>query len=131
MTVTRSLRESFPYVRVFNSFEGWGFHFLASMSPIPEVSASVLAGRLPAEAAADLVEIGPHRTAKEQFQAVLGRELRLDTLLGAYPQAPALTDDHPVNEYFLWRSLLNNDWNIYFSYRSGAFVSRRVVASID
>jgi spermidine synthase len=127
--VTRALNESFPYVRVFNSFEGWGFHFLASMSPIERVPASVLAERLPPAAVIDLVELGPHPTAQQQFQAVLERELSVDTLLAASPQAPALTDDFPVNEYFLWRRLLRNDWSIYFSYSAGAFVSKRLVAS--
>jgi predicted membrane-bound spermidine synthase len=119
--VARSLTESFPHVRVFNSFEGWGFHLIASMTPISRDAASVLAGRLPAPAAADLIEMGPHHTAEEQFLAVLTREVDPRVLLQASPGAPALTDDVPVNEYFLWRRLLRDGWDIYFSYDGGRF----------
>jgi len=124
--VSRALKQSFPHVRVFNSFEGWGFHFLASMSPINVGTAAELTQKLPAAAAADLVEMGPHHTAEEQFQSVLGREVPLDVLLNAQPDVSALTDDRPTNEYFLWRRLLTNDWRIYFAYRSGEFINRRM-----
>ncbi len=102
-SVARALDDSFPFVRVFNSIEGWGFHFLASMRPLPPTPASVLAGRLPPGAVADLLEWGPARTAEDQFQAVLLREIPLVRLIAAAPGAPALEDDRPVNEYFLLR----------------------------
>ncbi len=101
--VARALADSFPFVRVFNSVEGWGFHFLASMSPIPATRASVLGGRLPPRAVHDLLEWGPAATAEEQFQAVLMREIPLASLIAAVPGARALEDDRPVNEYFLLR----------------------------
>ena len=34
-SVARALKESFPYVRVFRSVQGWGWHFLASNQPLP------------------------------------------------------------------------------------------------
>jgi hypothetical protein len=104
-SVARALKESFPHVRVFPSVEGWGFHFLASMTPIPYLSASDLAGKLPSYAARDLMEWGPASNPQEQFGIVLSHELSLDALIHEAPNAPALQDDHPVNEYFVLRRL--------------------------
>jgi spermidine synthase len=105
-SVAKSLRESFPYVRVFRSIEGWGYHFLASQSPLPLPSAATLASRLPAAAAADLIEWGPAPTAEQQFAGVLSQETTLDALIAQDPAVPALQDDRPVNEYFLLRRAL-------------------------
>jgi spermidine synthase len=104
-SVARALKESFPHVRVFRSVEGWGFHFLASMTPIPYLSASELAEKLPPDAARDLMEWGPASSPQEQFEIVLSHEISLDGLIQQAPNAPALQDDHPVNEYFVLRRL--------------------------
>jgi len=104
-SVARALKESFPNVRVFRSVEGWGYHFLASMSPIPHLSAAELAGKLPPDAAHDLMEWGPASDPQAQFEIVLSREVSLDGLIQQAPSAPALEDDRPVNEYFLLRRL--------------------------
>ena len=105
-SVSRALRESFPFVRAFRSVEGWGIHYLASASPIGSAPASTLAGRLPPRAAADLLEWGPYETAERQFATVLEGELSLEALVAADPRAPALQDDRPVNEYYLVRRAL-------------------------
>jgi spermidine synthase len=104
-SVARALKESFPYVRVFHSVEGWGFHFLASMTPVPHLSASELAEKLPPDAGRDLMEWGPASSPQEQFEIVLSHEVSLDSLTQQAPNAPALQDDHPVNEYFVLRRL--------------------------
>jgi|SRR5580704_1990099 spermidine synthase len=104
-SVARALQESFPYARAFGSIEGSGIHFLVSMSPIPPESALQLALRLPAGAATDLVEWGPAASPEQQFKAVLDREVSLASIVQEDPQAPALRDDRPVNEYFLVRRL--------------------------
>jgi spermidine synthase len=101
--IARALDESFPYVRAFISIEGWGIHYLASRQPIPNRSAADLAKRMPASAAADLVEWGPFPTAEQQFAAVLKREVPIDWLIAADRNAPAMQDDRPVNEYYLLR----------------------------
>ena len=101
----QSLRRSFQDVRVFSSVEGWGWHFLASDRPLIRIPAAVLAGRLPAAAARDLIEWGPEASAERQFETVLGRERQIQDLIGAAPGAPLLTDDRPVNEYFLLRRM--------------------------
>ena len=102
-SVARALKESFPYVRVFHSVEGWGYHFLASESPLPDPTAAELAAHLPAKAATDLLEWGPEATPEGQFADVLKREISLDGLIQQAPAASALQDDRPVNEYYLMR----------------------------
>jgi spermidine synthase len=105
-SVARALQESFPYVRAFNSVEGWGIHFLASMSPIPSLSASQLAERLPPDAARNLMEWGPAAsTPQEQFQIVLSHELSMAGVIAEDPHVLTLQDDHPVNEYFILQRL--------------------------
>jgi predicted membrane-bound spermidine synthase len=104
-SVAKALKQSFPHVRVFQSIEQWGWHFLASESPIPQMTAADLAARLPAVAAADLIEWGPEDTPAEQFAVVLGQEIQLDDLIRQNPGIPALSDDRPINEYYLMR-----DW---------------------
>ncbi len=102
-SVARALKESFPYVRVFHSVEGWGYHFLASESPLPNPTAAELAQRLPTKAAIDLLEWGPETTPEGQFSRVLRNEISLDDLIAQAPVAPALQDDRPVNEYYVLR----------------------------
>jgi spermidine synthase len=108
--VAKSLHESFPYVRVFRSIEGWGYHFLASQSPLPSPSAAMLASRLPAAAVTDLLEWGPAPTAEQQFAGVLNQELSLDGLIALDPSVPALQDDRPVNEYYILRRVLDPEY---------------------
>jgi spermidine synthase len=104
VAVARALKESFPYVRAFMSVEGWGIHYLASRQPIPDRSAVALAERMPASAAADLVEWGPFTTAEQQFAAVLRKEVPIDRILAANPDVPTMRDDRPVNEYYMLRN---------------------------
>jgi len=108
--VAKSIRESFPYVRVFRSIEGWGYHFLASESPLPSPTAAALASRMPAPAVTDLLEWGPEPTAEQQFAGVLNQELSLDALIAPAPGVPALQDDRPVNEYYLVRRVLDPEY---------------------
>ena len=106
--MTKALKESFPYVRCMTSVEGWGFHFLASMSPIPDYSPAVLAARMPPAARADLMEWGPGRTPEEQFLLMLSHELSVNSIvnMGNVP-IQALHDDRPVNEYLWLRATLS------------------------
>jgi predicted membrane-bound spermidine synthase len=103
-SVARALKESFPYVRVFHSLNGWGYHFLASRQPIPDRTPAELAQKLPAEASKDMVEWGPEHDAEHQFADVLKTELPIDEVIALAPQATALQDDRPVNEYYAIRS---------------------------
>jgi len=105
VAVTRAITESFAHVRIFLSLEGWGIHLLASDSPIPNRNAHELAERLPPSAQADLVEWGPNPTAEMQFAAMLKNEVRVEDVIRQVPSIPAMTDDRPINEYYLLRRL--------------------------
>ena len=107
-SITKALMQSFPYVRAFPSFDRLGIHFLASMEPLPTTSSSVLAARLPSRAVSDFVEWGPRANPQQQFEVVLSQELSLEKLLAEDPQAPAMRDDRPINEYYLLRRLLHS-----------------------
>ncbi len=109
VAVTRSLVESFPHVRIFQSIEGWGFHYLASDAPIPARTAAELAGRLPPRAAADLVEWFEGKTPEQLLDGLLTREVQADQILALAPSAPLLVDDRPMNEYFLLRRLFGGN----------------------
>ena len=110
-SVALALRRSFPYVRVFtyagNAALNPGFHFLASNQPIPRRSAGELARRLPGAAAIDLVEWGPKTNAEDQFGGML-LEMPIDSFIALSPTTPALSDDRPINEYYLLRSSLRH-----------------------
>ncbi len=102
----KSIAQSFPYVRTFYSNGGdYGIHVLASMKPIPERSPDQLAASLPARAAIDIVEWGPHSFSADQFREVLLQEEPVEKFIAANPSAPALTDDRPVNEYYILRTM--------------------------
>jgi len=105
--VARALRNSFPYVRVFGSVDGWGFHFLASEQPLPQLTAEDLQRKLPADAAADLTEWDPPPGGSPAvflaFDTVLENEVPIETLIARSPATPALRDDRPINEYYVLR----------------------------
>jgi spermidine synthase len=102
--VATSIYASFPYVRAYRSVEDWGVHFLATLVPLPGVTAERLAARLPARAAADLIEWTPDETPAELFGEVLDGALSSQMLLGAAP-VHAIDDDRPINEYYWLRSV--------------------------
>lgn len=112
--VARAVKESFPYVRAFGTLEGPGIHFLASMTPISQRSASELAAKLPPDAARDLLEYGPASTPVEQFGIVLSHELSLDEIIRQSPGVPAVQDDRAVNEYFLVRRFSDREFRRQF-----------------
>ena len=102
-SITKALMQSFPYVRAFRAYDGFGTHYLASMEPIPITSSSVLVSRMPSAAASDFVEWGPESNSQRQFDTVLSHELKLEDLVAEDPRVPAMRDDHPINEYFMLR----------------------------
>lgn len=108
--VARALSESFPYVRVFQYYPsyGFGFQFLASKRPIPNLTGPELIQRMPQSAVRDLMEWPFQRTPEDQMNYVLRGEISIKQLESADPNAPAMQDDHPVNEYVLLRQLKRN-----------------------
>jgi hypothetical protein len=110
-SVARSFKESFPYVRVYSSVEGWGYHLIGSLRPIPNASPAELIGRMPNKAVSDLMEWGPKADPVSQFAAVLNTGRPIDPLVDEAPGVVALTDDRPTNEYYiLRRRLLPKKW---------------------
>jgi spermidine synthase len=106
--VARALHNSFPYVRVFRWGTRTGFHFLASEQPLPNLTAAELQRRLPPDAATDLAEWATPSKDKEEvvlsaFQDLLRSEIPLDTMIRQSPTTPALSDDRPINEYYMLR----------------------------
>jgi len=110
-SVTKALTVSFPHVKAYLDVDPnlnlFGIHFLASMSPLPDTPASVLAARMPPAAAAHFVEWGPENTPQQQFARVVSHRLPLQLLIAAAPRAAAMSDDRPVNEYYLLRKRLH------------------------
>jgi len=102
-SVARALKESFPYVRVYRSLGGWGYHFIASTHPLPDWTPGQLVEHMPATAIQDMMEWGPEATPERQFANVLVRGLTLDDMIAEQPNAPALQDDRPLNEYYAIR----------------------------
>ena len=102
--IARSLVESFPHVVAFRSFDGWGTHFTASMTPIAVPTAEEFLGRLPEAARHDLVEwnTGNLRDAGAFVSAVLNRRIPVEEMLVS-DRTVVITDDRPFNEYYLVR----------------------------
>ena len=102
--VARAIKNSFPYVRVFRGIEGWGWHFLASERSIPIRTAAELVARMPPGAVSDMMEWGPAPSPEEQVSLLLSHQSSTDAVIALSPATPALTDDRPINEYFLLRT---------------------------
>ena len=102
--VARAIKNSFPYVRAFRGIEGWGWHFLASDHPIPVRTAAELIARMPSSAVTDMMEWGPASSPEKQVNLLLDHESTADAVIALSPSTTTLTDDRPINEYFLLRT---------------------------
>jgi spermidine synthase len=109
-SVSRALKESFPYVRVFEYGHNISFQFLASEHPIPERTPDELAQRMPAKAAQDLVEWSPNVPPQQIFSFIIQHETSIDQVIALAPEAPSLQDDRPMNEYFILREFAPSVW---------------------
>jgi spermidine synthase len=105
--VARSLRNSFPYVRVFPEKNGGGAHFLASLQRLPQASAGELLRKMPPGALRDLTEWPPLSEKDSEvlraFDGLLQSEISIETMVAVSPDTPSLTDDRPINEYYALR----------------------------
>jgi spermidine synthase len=104
--VLRSVVRSFEHIRVFQSLHGQGLHILASEQPISVPDAATFVSRLPAAARRDLMEWAPAGVDIRDYvrTQILDREIDTSPLLPG-PEGPAITDDRPLNEYFVLRRL--------------------------
>ena len=103
-SVAGALQDSFANVRIFRSVEHSGWHFLGSTRPIPERTAVELLARIPLGAVTDMMEWGPSATPNQELDSMLSQELNIGQLISLSPFTPALSDDRPINEYYLLRS---------------------------
>lgn len=112
-SVSRSVRNSFRYARSF--WDEFGIHYIGSDSPIPDRSAAELLARMPGSAVVDFVEwsapnpAGLAAQAQDQFEDLLKNEAQIDRFIADAPQAPALSDNRPVNEYSILRNWLGKE----------------------
>ncbi len=101
--VARSLRESFPYVVAFKSIEDWGYHFLASRSPIPNITPAEFVARLSGPAKRDLMEWNSNISVERMAENILSRRTDIAKVLPVDGRSTVVTDDLPYNEYFALR----------------------------
>ena len=109
----RSIAISFPYIRVYHSIEGWGYHILASMKPFRKLTASEMVSRLPENARKDLLTWCTDSTIEEYVQRMLSGAVPPDSLL-TKEAGPSITDARPCNEYFLLRQLFGGSRSALF-----------------
>ena len=116
--VAMALQSSFNHVRVFHSLTRErhtrltgtltgtrGLLFLASDDPIEVRTPAALVKRMPDTAIHDLLEWGPEMNAENQLADILNNEVAIEEVIAHAPQAVALDDDRPVNEYYFLRRL--------------------------
>lgn len=101
-SITAALVASFKHVRVYRSLEGWGYHFLASESPIEVPAAEAALAKTPVAAQTDLMEWFPESTPGDILKRIVAQEIPVSLALGDGGTA-MLTDDRPFNEYFFLR----------------------------
>jgi predicted membrane-bound spermidine synthase len=111
--VVRSLVDVFPYIKVYESFEGWGYHFLASMEPFQTPSPKKIVSRLPDIAKDDIVEWSKEKEFYSElerkdllikyFSLSFEREISIELLLNQKDKSIFISDDQPYNEYYLIR----------------------------
>jgi spermidine synthase len=101
--VLRSVQDCFPYLLCFRSPGDVGIHILASMQPVGTYDLDMLLNKMPANAAADLVEWSRTPDLSVNLEALLANPLSPEKMLNRDPNV-RITDDRPYNEYFLLRT---------------------------
>jgi len=99
--VANAIHAVFPFIRICHSFAGWGYHFFASMQPFDMPNVETFVHRLPAKARTDFIEWEAGKNAGTLYEEMLKTEIPI-RILGSDLNA-SVTDDRPINEYFLIR----------------------------
>jgi len=102
--VIRSLINVFPYIEIYQSVAGNGYHLLVSQSPIIIPTAEQLVLKMPPAAQADLMEWNDYNEPDllSYVRKILAGKQDLNNLLNQNKNIK-ITDDRPYNEYFLLR----------------------------
>jgi hypothetical protein len=90
-------------VVAFKSIEDWGYHFLASMSPINDITPAEFVARLSGPAKRDLMEWNSNISVEKMAENILSRQTDIAKLLTGDGRSMVVTDDLPYNEYFALR----------------------------
>ena len=104
--VVASIRNSFPYVKIFRGLKGFGFHFLASRTPFQTPTVDEFILRMPEAARLDLLESNDSDTTPEDLRKLISKILAVEMSINEFPSNPPpvyITDDKPFNEYFALR----------------------------
>lgn len=102
--VARSLVNVFPYIEVYKSVKGNGYHFLVSNSPIVIPPPEQIIQNMPPAAQTDLMEWNDYNDPNilSFVKRIVGSKQDINKLLNA-DKSIKVTDDQPYNEYFLLR----------------------------
>ena len=105
-SIALAIARSFPYVRAYHDTEIGGFHFIASMTPLPQLTAKEFVARMPLSAQRDLLQWQEGADAESAAAKILAGETPMKSILPPqHSNVPPLSDDRPFNEYFLLRRL--------------------------
>jgi len=102
--VLRSITSVFPYVKVFRSIEGYGFHFIASSKPLKIPSVQEAIERMPEAAQKDLMEWFPNTNLEKVIGSMFNNEIPIERIL-KIKRNVVVSDDQPYNEYFFLHQL--------------------------
>ncbi|WP_420265825.1 fused MFS/spermidine synthase [Candidatus Magnetominusculus dajiuhuensis] len=102
--VARSIFNSFPYVRAFTGIEGWGVHFISSVTPIKTPDIEEIEAIMPDVAKKDLLEWSTGKDLGLVLRNFLSKEQSAQTLLNTNKYI-LINDDKPYNEYYFLRRL--------------------------
>ncbi|MEE2710417.1 MAG: hypothetical protein VYA69_12565, partial [Gemmatimonadota bacterium] len=108
----RTITKNFPYVLLYKGWGGYGWHYLASMSPIDTLRADEIRQKMPERAKLDLLEWSEEENIDEYIQKIVGQPLPVTEFPDG--SSPLITDDRPYNEYFWYRRWKHvvNQWLI-------------------
>jgi hypothetical protein len=101
---TRAILNSFPHVRIYRSYNGWGHHFIASEKPLQRPDLLEAVAKMPESARNDFIEWAQGQSISEVVSRVFANEVSAEELMVDFPQV-TITDDRPVNEYYFLRRL--------------------------
>ncbi len=111
--ILRSLVDVFPHVRIYKSFNGKGFHFLASKEPFETPLSKDLVSNLSPMVKKDIVEWASEAESlnetdrdnlvEDYFNRSFQKEVFTFDLLNQKDKSIFISDDQPYNEYYLIR----------------------------
>lgn len=113
--VVTSLTKSFPYVLMYRSVAGEGYHCLASMMPISVPTREKAILRMPQNAKNDRLEWDVN--SEKRLMEIWDTLLRGEVDLSSYTRHSDIyiMDDKPLNEYFFIRYLKTQNFHSFIS----------------